>query len=52
MRQVASTVALCGEREVQTDTARVFLKLLKSGDVLSEAQLLVRSRPMGLSRVR
>lgn len=41
--RVATTLALCGEADVQADTARVFLGLLRAPETLSEAQLLVRA---------
>jgi hypothetical protein len=39
--RVSNTVAFCGDATVQADTAGIFLKLLKDGQPLSEAQLLV-----------
>lgn len=43
--RIASTLAVCGEPEVQADTAKVFAKLLRGSEPLSDAQMLVRHRP-------
>jgi hypothetical protein len=40
--RMSATLALCGERAVQANTATVFSQLLKGQDPLSDAQLLVR----------
>ena len=39
--RIASTLAMCGEAQVQADTAKVFARLLRGPDSLSDAQLLV-----------
>eukprot|EP00892_Ulva_mutabilis_P004364 jgi/Ulvmu1/229/UM001_0233.1 len=43
--RIARTLAECGEAEVQADTAKVFARLLRGPDSLSDAQLLVRPSP-------
>jgi hypothetical protein len=43
--QIAGTLSLCGERDVQLDTARLFMRLLKAPEPLSDTQMLVWRLP-------
>lgn len=40
--RIASTLAVCGEPQVQADTAKVFARMLRGSEPLSDAQMLVR----------
>lgn len=43
--RIATTLAECGEPQVQADTAKVFARLLRGPEPLSDAQMLVRRSP-------